>query len=206
MSTPGRDPDEDVRRLLEEDGQQPGAAHDSNVLRAAREMVTAPVTAPAVRRASRTRTWALAASVTVVFVGGTLEWRALHSNRSDVGAGLPGAGLWIAPNVIEPGLTRGQKDAPRLDFPGGTMTVRLRLRTMAPVTNKAFDAELSTASGRVVHTIRDIRPIVAGDATELDVDLPALILDTGSYVLTIRSEGSSEGTSADDYAFSVAPP
>ncbi len=205
MNTPGRDPDEDVRRLLDEDGQYPGTTHDSNVLRAARAAASPPAAASRVRSASVARRWALAASVALVLVGGGLEWQSIHSKRPDENAGFPDAGVWIASSLIEPGLTRGQRDAPHLAFPRGIATVRLRLRMTAPVASKAFDAELSTSSGRVVYSAHSIRPIAASDAVELDVDIPAATLRVGSYVVTIRPEGSSEGAVAEDYAFSVAP-
>jgi len=172
MSTLGHDPDEDVRQLLNQDGQGPGAAHDSGVLRAARELAAAPigvtgpkavpapavvpapnaVAAPAVvptpavvlaprfRRAARMRTWALAASVTIVLIGSTLEWRARHPTQLTTDVGSPTAGLWIAPNLIEPGLTRGQREAPRIDFARGATTGRWRRRMTEPDTSKAFDA------------------------------------------------------------------
>ena len=206
MNTPGRDPDEDMRRLLDEDGERPGAAHDSNVLRAARELAAASArevaaaatTAPRPRRLSNTRTWALAASVAVVLVGATFEWRALHTHD-----GSGAAELWVAPGLFDPGVTRGQREAPRIEFTRGATTVRLRLRVIEPAAEKVFDAELSTSSGRVVHSARGIHPIVSGDATELDVDVPASTLRPGSYAVTVRPEVTSDGAAADDYVFKV---
>ncbi len=191
-----------MRRLLDQDGEQPGVAHDSNVLRAARSVAETPVIAPRVRRMSGARTWALAASITVVLIGGALEWRARPGANDE----SPNAEVWISPTLIDPGLTRGQRDARRLAFARGATTVRLRLRMTAPVTSNAFDAELSTSSGRVLHRVHDIRPIAASDAVELDVDVPVSTLSAGSYVVTIRPEGASEGTATDDYAFAVSPP
>ncbi len=206
MTTLGRDPDEDVRRLLDQDDQQPGAAHDSTILRAARGLAATAVTAPRLRTPSRVRTWALAASLTVVLAGAAFEWQAIHSHPPDTPVGSSTAGLWIAPGLIDPGLTRGQREATRINLARGTLSVRLRLRVATPESGKAFDAELSTSSGRAVYSVRGLQPIASGGAVELDVDVPASALVAGSYVVTVRPQDSSDGTAADDYAFSVTSP
>lgn len=231
MSTPGRDPDEDVRRLLDQDGEQPGAvgqqpspAHDLNILRAAREFTASdgaspshgarasggavaaasrpsPPRTPSRTAPSRMRTWALAASVSVVLVGVALEWQALHSSRTGTQVGSPSGGLWVAPGLLDAGMTRGQREAPRIDVARGATTVRLRLRLAMPANGKAFDVELSTSSGRAVHSLRGVHPTASND--ELDVDVPASVLRAGSYVMTVRPQDTSDGTAADDYVFSV---
>jgi hypothetical protein len=225
VSTPGRDPDEDVRRLLDQDGEQPGTvgqqpspAHDLNILRAAREFAASdgasasggevaaarrpsPPRTPSRTAPSRMRTWALAASVSVVLVGVALEWRALHSSRTDTQVGSPSGGLWVVPGLLDAGMTRGQREAPRIDVARGATTVRLRLRLAMPANGKAFDVELSTSSGRAVHSLRGVHPTASND--ELDVDVPASVLRAGSYVMTVRPQDTSDGTAADDYVFSV---
>jgi hypothetical protein len=225
VSTPGRDPDEDVRRLLDQDGEQPGTvgqqpspAHDLNILRAAREFAASdgasasggevaaasrpsPPRTPSRTAPSRMRTWALAASVSVVLVGVALEWRALHSSRTGTQVGSPSGGLWVVPGLLDAGMTRGQREAPRIDVARGATTVRLRLRLAMPANGKAFDVELSTSSGRAVHSLRGVHPTASND--ELDVDVPASVLRAGSYVMTVRPQDTSDGTAADDYVFSV---
>jgi hypothetical protein len=115
----------------------------------------------------------------------------------------PPAQLAIATFVLPPGLTRESGESRTFVVPPGTQLVRLQLSLERGYEHPAFRAELRTASGDSVWRSGVVQPETGPAGQSVVLELPADLLRSEKYELTLTGMNKEVAEDVGYYYFSV---
>jgi hypothetical protein len=216
MSQPQMDEDQDLRQLLQTPLPSTSAEHDAAVLQAARNFARseAPLTlGPAAARSARPSRrwlatgWAAAAGIAAIVVTGA-AWREQVLRRqpdvlTEQSNASSRAAMLLSP-VLSPGMTRGQASLTEVAVPAGASVVNLRLELATPTAVRpGYRIDLNTLAGTTVWRGEAPAAQAHGQQGIVTAEIPAAVLASGDYELSLRESTASPPGQVDYYYFKV---